>query len=633
MTDDVEIFVLSGRLDRLLDLHGRAKSIAERRYLSDALERAVLVADPGSVSKEQLEALAALGLDRATLAGLSAPVPPHAVLLPFTTVDRSIGFSRLVYVARRFEWGVANELGEDARAAVNEAIARAASYVKSDKRADEHALVFAEPTIASRIEIEGRSLGAAAFVSAVALFSGRPVKPGTMITGELAGDHVEAVGGLAQKIEGCIAGRADLARVVVPSRNAASVREAVARTTPRIEVEAVSTLAALASAALGEAPGRREAPEERVATLRREFMRGWDGYRWPTQIESLERLLDALPAYRPDLRVEVLTMLGAVRRHLGAPDESLDLLERARAIVESEEGEAAVPDAPRTELMQHFSLTLQKLCRFTEAARAARAAIQIAERAHLRGELLKAHGCAGLVDLSRGEPELAVRHQRRALELVHAHRPSGCPRTHGYLIEALGEAHLLADARREHALGMQHLDDHGSSARPSREVWLHVSFAMALARGGEHAEVVGLLDTPLVREAIRTTPLPGLLARRLLGAALVVSSESERARGYDLLAAAPAAHGRGLLPHVRFLAHLAVLVEAELRAAHGDLDRDARARAKEALSHLPTYGDADRYLGRRRDRAARALAAREMRRDDATRKALESLLSRALRMT
>ena len=50
------------------------------------------------------------------------------------------------------------------------------------------------------------------------------------------------------------------------------------------------------------------------------------------------------------------------------------------------------------------------------------------------GERLKAHGCAGLVELARGRPERAVAHQERALELVLRHRPASAPRTIGYLV-------------------------------------------------------------------------------------------------------------------------------------------------------------------------------------------------------
>jgi tetratricopeptide (TPR) repeat protein len=346
---------------------------------------------------------------------------------------------------------------------------------------------------------------------------------------------------------------------------------------------------------------------------------------WPTQREPLERLAGALPAHRPDLRVEALTMLGAVQRHLGSPDESLALLDAARALVLSPEGDESIPDAARSEIEQHSALTLARLVRFGDAARTARDAIRLAERGHHRGERLKAHGCAGLVELARGRPERAVAHQERALELVLRHRPASAPRTIGYLVEALGAAGRVADARRAYRRALALLDaDARSDKRGSREAWLRTALAGALEHAGRSAETIATLDDATVRDAIAHAPQPGLDARRLLARALCERGESER--GFALLAASPTAHGRVQVPHVGFLAHANVLDEARLRAEHGALDADAIARARGALAWMPGYEAARSHLAAPRDRAERALAGG---RPDQIAHALASLLARA----
>ena len=321
-------------------------------------------------------------------------------------------------------------------------------------------------------------------------------------------------------------------------------------------------------------------------------------------------------------------MRGAVNRHLGAPDESARILAEARAIVDSPTGEEAVPDVERTLLAQHEALTFARLCRFDEATDAAKEAIEVAQRGRLRGELLKAHGCAGLVALARGRAKRAVRHQRLALALVLAHRPSGAPRTSGYLIEALGRAHRIDEARRVYREAEALLGGSSPRRRASREAWLRIAWAGTLSFEDKHRAVRKALDSEAVHDAIQNAPLPGLIARRLLGTALSRSRTPEE--GWALLAASPVAHGRGLLPHVRFLAHLNILVEARLRAERGALGHDAIARAEAALTHLPRYGEVPHFLGEARRRAARALESSD---ESRAARALDALVNRALRLT
>lgn len=609
----IETMVTAGRLDLLLDRYRRVERIGDRRYALDAIERALLSSDPGAIGNELRGQLLALGLGEAPFSALDAPVPPHAVLLPFVTEDR-LGFGRLVFVS---------PTGGDRSPVVVAALEAAAAVAAPRGDLGRYGLAYARPTVGAGLEVTGRSLGAAVFTSAVALFSGRPVRPGTLISGDLVGTDIGSVGGLAHKLSGCVASRGDLRRAVVPTRNRASVRGVAGG----LEVIGVSTTAGLLEAALGTTPARRRDPDRAVAEARTSFRSGWDGYRWPTQREGLERLLVDLPEYRPDLRVEALTMCGAVTRHLGAPEESATILGEARAIALSPLGEEAVPDAQRTLLAQHEALTFARLCRWDEATAAADEAIAVATRGRLRGELLKSHGSAGLVALARGRGAQAVRHQRRALELVLAHRPSAAPRTSGYLIDALGRSSRLPEARVCYRDALRRVEATPGRSQASREAWLRVAWASALAQAERHREVRSVLERAVIEEAIDATPLPGLTARRLLGEALTHSRRPSR--GYALLADSPVSVGRGALPHVSFLAQLNVLVEGEARARRGDLDHDAIARCLAALTHLPRYGEVPAFLGATGERATRALEAGDAERVHRT---LGPLLRRATRL-
>jgi tetratricopeptide (TPR) repeat protein len=272
-------------------------------------------------------------------------------------------------------------------------------------------------------------------------------------------------------------------------------------------------------------------------------------------------------------------MLGAVWRHLGAPLASLALLDRARRLCATPAGKERVPDAPLTELFQHLALTEQQLCHFGAADRAATRGIEIARRARLRGALYKAYGCAGLVALARGRADRAVEHH-----------PQSVRRSYGYLVDALGRAGAIVEARTCFDEAMR-LAPRSRDAAGSEEAWLRMALGSALVAHGAVDDARRILEAPAVERAIAAEPLPGLLLRRALGVA------RRDARGLDLLAGSPVAYGRELLPHLAFAAHVNVLVEARARVATGALDADATARARFALGAIPSYGDASAFFG------------------------------------
>ena len=447
-----DLLVHAGRVDLLLAEVHRAPTIGKRRYWLDALERALFLTDQGALSESTLDSAKAAGIDRHLIANLeegrNAPFPAHHVLVAFHT-EPDLAFARGAFVVRKTTTRIATALhlsdgARDAIASAFEGVARAyAPFVTPS----DFSFAAAQPAALSTFHIEGDSLAAAAALSAAALWLHRPVLPGTVVAGSLVGERILPVGKLSGKIAGVTASRCDVHRWIVPLPNRGEAETALR---DRCEVVGVSDLGELLDVGLGPT-ARRAAPALEVESARRAFRAGWDGYRWPTQREPLERLVTDLPSYRPDLRVEALTMLGAVHRHLGSTELSLSYLDQA-VRVERENGSSSIPASPLSGLYRHRALTLRQLARFREATEAAEEAVRHADESRLVEDRLRSHGSAGLVLTSAGNAQSAIRHHSAALALARNRAPEQVPRTLGYLTETLsraGASRDAADAYRE----------------------------------------------------------------------------------------------------------------------------------------------------------------------------------------
>lgn len=585
----MELAIAAGRIDRLLDHVRRAPTIAARRFARDALARGLLLADPGSVTKSQRNEALALRVDPSTVAAASVPRMPHAVAIPLVARDRGVGFVRQVHVT----YDPAGLLGDDdlldldARRAVADALAAAARRARPPSDPQLHRLVATQPLALQQARVQGRSLSAAAFVSAVSLWTGRPVNPEVVVTGAISGEALGSVGDLESKVLAAAAHGAG--RLVVPATDAGL---AASSGLSDLTIHGIADLDALIEATLQAPRGPRVTPQRAVEEARQLFATGWRGYRWPSVRDRLSRLSGTLPTTRVDLRTEVIARLAAAQRHLGDPLGSLELLRQAQSIVSSDEGRAGVPDAPLTYLWQQTAMTYRQLCYFDDAARAAERSVEVARGARLRDELIKALGCVGLVALSRGRPAEAVEAFTESLEVTLAYEPERTARTRAYLIDAQAQAGELDAARRHFEAAMQELEREPDR---SRESWVRTSWAGALVQLGKASEAIDVLDVDSVRTSLEEEPLPGLLARRHLGMALC--AVGERARGFEVLAASPVVYGRALEPHLRFLAHLNVLYEARARGPAGAFGADIAGRARRALSHIPRYGRVLEFLG------------------------------------
>lgn len=587
--EEIELHVVAGALGPLLEAVAREKRISGRRYLLHAVERTLCLLDPGMISDELRETALGLGLARSLTETSSAPF--NAILVPFAAND--FGFVRTLFVTFRPWSPILDEALSGSRATAR-SVERALAFAAEDAgrgNAQGHTLTAAQPHAFESISITGDSMAAAAYVSAASLWTRRSVTRGTVVTGSLRGREVHSVGGLAAKLDGIARAPMKVHTFVVPE----SDRAALPDTHGDLRIVGVSDVRELLDVTLSPTPSRPMGADDLVQHALRSFRGAWQGWHWPGLQAELERLLAELPGSRPDLLVYAYAMLGGVIRHQGYPEESLDILERARAILATDDGKDGVPDAPLSFFHRQRAMAHRQVGALDEAWAAALEAIQAAEHGRLRGELIPSHGTAGLIATSLGNDVTAIDHHRKALSISLRHTPGSASRSSGYLVESLTATSKWDEARAAFDAGLEQVELYSSErSRSNRASWLRVAYAGGLVRGGRISEALEILDAPCVSDAMRTQPLPGLLVRRYLGIARVRSGLCTE--GYALLAASPTAYGQLLGAHTGSLAQQNILHEAVLRLDNDQLTDDARARALRAIDEIPAYDAAAVWL-------------------------------------
>jgi tetratricopeptide (TPR) repeat protein len=578
--------VVTGRIGLILDALEGTQEVRQKRWFLDALRRSLLHVDPGAITERDLTRLRAIGWPEAELLALTHAPPESAVHVPLVPLGDVGPFCRLMVTS--YDPSGIRALRESydaaARAAVDDGLQAAARALGRGLVDGFTFRPYITGTL-SNIEVAGASLGAAAAVSSASLWSRRAVRAGTAVTGRIAGDRVAGVGGMLDKVE-ALAERPDIERLVVSTEDEPMARALLQERGYPVTTVGVSTVDELLDGCLEPEPRSSTDPERAVDEAQQSFAHGSEGWRWPVVVERLDRLAVEVPERRPDLRVRVLTMLGAAHRNCGDAAEGLELMMEALAILDTREGTIAIPDQARAFLHRHLATTLRQLCRFDEALDAALEAEACARRGRLRGDLAFALGTQGRVHLSLANGEAAVECHEEALLHLRRHDPRQLPQTGAHLIHALGHVGRLEEARARYAESLEwvwQLEE--EPRRRAHEQWLRTRLAGAL-RGPSYAhEVHSLLAVPVVREAMEHAPLPGLLARRWLGLAEIELGRNRD--GYARLAASPAAHPCARHPHLRFLAHVNVLYEGRARASAGELDEDAMARVRQAVAGLP----------------------------------------------
>ena len=247
---EVDSAVLAGRADELVALAEAADGIAVRRWIVQALERALQRGDPGAFDHALLARAAAVGA--LVSAGAEVKPPPHSVVAPLAA--GALGFARRVHVGFELEAGDAAEsFSGDTRRAVRAALDAAARHAPPPHEPARYRLATWLPGALEGVLVDGASLGAATYVSAVALWTERVVIPGTAVSASLEGTTVVSVGGLEAKIA-ALAVRADVRRLLVANADLARARTLVDALHAPLELVGVVDVETLLAAALEHAP-------------------------------------------------------------------------------------------------------------------------------------------------------------------------------------------------------------------------------------------------------------------------------------------------------------------------------------------------------------------------------------------
>jgi len=569
MKVDADWALVAGDLSALVALASAAHGVAEKRFALSHLEAGFLLADPGTANAAICKQARALGISENVLEAALFPAAPHAVNVPFVVPSSRHALVRAVLVSyiplpsTEESW----TLEPKAARAVREAIACAARLALPTHPVGDYALVPVMPKALRGAKIDGASLGAAAFVSALALFRGVRVKPGLAITGALSGETVMPVDGLKEK--------------------------RLAATTRRLELitpNEVRTLDALALRTLEKADLDADIEAEVREAIKSTEL-GWNGYRWPRIREVLTRTLGRVPDRRPDLQVDLLTRLSAAERHLGRTEASMRAIEKCDQVIASEQGQLAVPDAARIRLARQKAMTLLQKLETRAARRSAHASVVLAKKARMRGELIASLGAEGLAALAEGDAESAVRLFDESMRDTLLHRPSNAARSRAYLIEALGRSGDRSRAKKEYALALAEAKSDTLRGGRTKEAWVRTSYAGAQLALGAPKLALEALHDPSIEEAILDSPLPGLKARRYraLAALGMRDAEGTHDAALRLLEASPDAYA-GLEATLYCVAFVNVLYAARARLMRGE----PLERWEEALEAMPSGKRVDR---------------------------------------
>ncbi|MBI4796187.1 MAG: endopeptidase La, partial [Deltaproteobacteria bacterium] len=159
-------------------------------------------------------------------AALDHPQPGVAVGLAWTPTGGDILFIEVLRMPGKGRFQLTGQLGEVMKESANAALsyirARAPFLGIEEDFFDEADLHIHVP--AGAIPKDGPSAGLALLVALVSLLSGRPVKKGLAMTGEITlRGHVLPVGGIKNKV--LAAHRAGIQEVMLPAKNAVDLEE------------------------------------------------------------------------------------------------------------------------------------------------------------------------------------------------------------------------------------------------------------------------------------------------------------------------------------------------------------------------------------------------------------------------
>lgn len=506
----------TGELEALLDARAEA-GVALRRTLDRQIEERLEAMDPGSVPAGLAERLRALSLVRGPV---ERELPANAIFVPFTEASGG-GLVAAIQVHEEVftESALAAKMTPDCQRSVERAIRAAAE--RADRRVSGEAAVdFVTELRGARVgAVSGRSLSLAVFLSAYALYTGRKVNPGTVASADVVDGSLRGVGHLDEKIAS-MKGRADLSTFLVAVEDEELARSIARRYELSMQVVGVRTLREAIDAAIGGSILGTEAFEDVVVRARERYREGWGPRGWAIVEQAVTPLLAAVPDERPELRVELLTMLAAARRNAGDSAGALDLLDLAAVHVDAQGDWIERRVLAFYHRQRALSLLDQGL--FEAALREVEASEEAARAGGLPGDYAVALGSKCLVHLATNQAEAALEAIDEAHARIAERDPKHAQRTQTYRVLALTRLGRVDEAERIVAAMAERRGD--GYARLT-EAWARAYFAGALLEWGEHARALAVLRDEVMAESLRGQSDLAPLTRLYLGEALVSMGE------------------------------------------------------------------------------------------------------------
>jgi hypothetical protein len=484
------------------------ESVGVRRSLEPTIADMLDAMDPGSVPTSMLPRA-----QKILRRELRRELPANAIFVPF--VDQaSTGFVAAIQVHEGgpYESALYSKMTLDCQRACRSAIRLAAQ--RADRHTADGCVELVTETRGAHVEhVEGRSLSLGVFLSALALFTGRRVRAGTVVSGDLVNGAPRGVGRHETKLASLI-GRDDVARVIVAADDHALAKKTANDLGLGVEVIGVDSLASAADAALGASLLEGRSTAEVFARARRAYGEGWGPHGWVLVEQAVTPLLGAIPPDRHDQRLELMTMLAAARRNAGDAAAALDTLDLAAVPIGRDE--RWIEKRVLAFYRRQRALALLDLGHDADAAREANASLCAAEAAGLRGDYAVALGTMTLVSLSAGREEDALADVARALEHLETHEPRASLRTRAYQVLALMKLRRVDDARAVLAGTIGACDDdYGKRA----EGWMRAYMAGALLEMDEPRAAIEVLAAPVSVKELRRDSDLGPLLRLYLGEA------------------------------------------------------------------------------------------------------------------
>ena len=465
------------------------------------------------------------------------------------------------------------------------------------------------------VELEGRSLGAAAAVAFFSLWTGvevpatvavvAGVEPGPDGHGALGPTDAAA---LELKVAALAQERPHLRRVVLPAEQLGAVDPRhIGRLVPARGLEQ------LLDAALG--PGyeaRVVVPagidlDNEVRRAEADYRAGHDRRSWASKARRFEVLARALPETEASARARCrcLAYGASCLLHMGETALARPMLKQAQALFERFADTSDWSFLPW--VLDRVAMSQLDLYAVEAALDSARLALQRATELRLDLESCsKLHGTLGQILLAAGEHQAAIVELEAALDGIHRVRPAECVRNHTYLVRAHGAAGDYEAARLAFEAALEHAGRAHQDSRLTNDAYLRYAMAGVWLARDRPAEAAQLLAQLPFDALDKLGPIEARIHKLLVRARLLLGQD---AAAHEHLRAVQRWVRTAPSARLRWLQATAELELAQVLLERHGPELELLSRGIErALDCIPQEPDARQHFGPAVEQVRSALA-------------------------